>query len=98
MLRSSSHLTLSHLLPDNPVVIIALFATNIFFNIAANSSFKLSATAPTWRDFLVWQIIGNLAGFVMVLTLTGLLPLQPFRPAAGRRLRVLRFGLLSRHQ
>ena len=43
------------------------------FNIAANASFKVSALSPNWRGFLTWQVVGNLAGFITVLTLTGLL-------------------------
>jgi len=58
-------------------VIITLFSGNLFFNILANSSFKYSSASPTWRSFLVWQIIGNLAGLITVLTLTGLLHYLP---------------------
>ncbi len=59
----------------------ALVGSNLFFNIVANASFKLSATSSAWRDFLAWQIIGNLAGLVTVLTLTGLLRFFPLHVA-----------------
>lgn len=60
---------------------IALIGGNLLFNILANASFKLSATSSGWRGFLVWQVVGNLAGFITVLTLTGLLRLVPLRVA-----------------
>jgi multidrug transporter EmrE-like cation transporter len=62
---------------QNPVILLALFGVNLFFNIVANASFKLSATSASWNNFLVWQVVGNLAGFITVLTLTGLLRFIP---------------------
>lgn len=47
----------------------------------ANASFKLSAASPGLRGFLAWQIVGNLAGFITVLTLTGLLRYLPLHVA-----------------
>lgn len=58
-----------------------LVAGNLLFNIIANASFKLSATSPHWRGFLAWQVAGNLAGFITVLTLTWLLRLVPLHVA-----------------
>lgn len=60
---------------------LVLVLGNLVFNIVANASFKLSAASPTWRGFLVWQIVGNLAGFITVLTLTGLLRYVPLHVA-----------------
>jgi multidrug transporter EmrE-like cation transporter len=60
---------------------IVLIGGNFLFNVIANSSFRLSATSPNWRGFLAWQVIGNLAGFVTVLTLTGLLRFVPLHVA-----------------
>jgi multidrug transporter EmrE-like cation transporter len=60
---------------------VFLIGANFLFNIVANSSFKLSATSPNWRSFLVWQVVGNLAGFITVLTLTGLLRFHPLHVA-----------------
>ena len=65
----------------NAVAILALMAANLFFNVVANASFKVSATSPNWRSFVTWQVIGNLAGFVTVLTLTGLLRFVPLHVA-----------------
>lgn len=59
----------------------ALVAGNLLFNIAANASFKLSAAAADWRGFVAWQVVGNLAGFITVLTLTGLLRYLPLHVA-----------------
>lgn len=58
-----------------------LLAGNLIFNIVANASFKLSAASPTLRGFVGWQIVGNLAGFITVLTLTGLLRHLPLHVA-----------------
>jgi multidrug transporter EmrE-like cation transporter len=62
---------------QSSAVLVGLISCNLLFNILANASFKLSAASPTWRGFLNWQIIGNLAGFVTVLTLTALLRSMP---------------------
>jgi multidrug transporter EmrE-like cation transporter len=51
------------------------------FNIIANASFKMSAINFNWRGFLAWQVVGNLAGFITVLMLTGLLRLVPLHVA-----------------
>lgn len=59
----------------------ALLAGNLLFNIMANASFKLSAAAEGWRSFVTWQVIGNLAGFITVLTFTGLLRYLPLHVA-----------------
>lgn len=58
-----------------------LLAGNLIFNIVANASFKLSAASPTLRGFVGWQIVGNLAGLITVLTLTGLLRHLPLHVA-----------------
>lgn len=60
-------------LESGVVPIVILTGGNLFFNVVANASFKVSADSRTWREFLFWQVIGNLAGLVTVLTLTGLL-------------------------
>jgi multidrug transporter EmrE-like cation transporter len=66
---------------SNPLVLISLVGGNLLFNIIANVSFKLSAGSPTTRGFLLWQVAGNLAGFITVLTLTGLLRFIPLQVA-----------------
>ena len=40
-----------------------------------------SASSSTWRGLLSWQVVGNLAGFVTVLTLTSVLRYIPLRVA-----------------
>lgn len=62
-------------------VTLALLLGNLLFNIAANAAFKVSALSPNWRGFLTWQVVGNLAGFITVLTLTGLLRYIPLHTA-----------------
>lgn len=62
-------------------IIILLIGSNLFFNIVANASFKVSAASTTWRNFLTWQVIGNIAGFITVLTLTWLLRYLPLHVA-----------------
>lgn len=51
--------------------------------VSSNVSLKLSAGAATWRTFLTWQVLGNLAGFLGVLCLTGLLRLVPLHVGYG---------------
>lgn len=62
---------------SNNVLILAFLSANLLCNIVANSSFKASAASPNWRGLLTWQIVGNLAGFLAVLSLTGLLRFVP---------------------
>lgn len=69
------------LLAKESIVPLVLLGDNLFFNILVNAGFKLSATSSEWRGFLVWQVIGNLAGFITVLTLTGLLRYLPLHVA-----------------
>ena len=56
---------------------VVLVLTNLLFNVVANASLKASAVAPSWQGFLSWQVVGNLSGFITVLTLTGLLRYVP---------------------
>ncbi len=52
---------------------VALVALNVIFSIVANAAFRVSARSATWSDVVVWQVVGNLAGFITVVSLTGLL-------------------------
>jgi len=65
----------------NPLLIGGLFLLNLVFNILGNASFKLSALAGNWKGLVGWQVAGNLAGFITVLTLTGLLKYLPLHVA-----------------
>ncbi len=65
----------------NVAMLTALIAANLLFNIVAQAGFKLSAHSLNWRGFLLWQVVGNLAGFVTVLTLTALLRFIPLSVA-----------------
>ncbi len=60
---------------------LTLVVVNLIFNIVANASFKYSANSATWGKFFFWQIIGNLAGLVTVITLTALLKFIPLEVA-----------------
>lgn len=62
-------------------VMAALIVLNVLFSIVANAAFRLSAGGATWSDVLTWQVIGNLAGFITVLALTGLLRYLPLAVA-----------------
>jgi multidrug transporter EmrE-like cation transporter len=67
-----------HTLPAQSAgLTVALFVANLLFNIVAHTGFKLSATSVGWRSFLGWQVVGNLAGFLAVLSLTGILRFLP---------------------
>jgi multidrug transporter EmrE-like cation transporter len=60
-----------------PAITTALIALNVIFNIVANAAFRVSARSAAWSEIVTWQVLGNLAGFVTVLTLTGLLRYTP---------------------
>jgi hypothetical protein len=62
-------------------LVAALLIGCTLFNIIANGSFKAAALSPTWRGFVTWQVAGNLAGFLTVLALTGLLKFVPLAVA-----------------
>ena len=63
------------------LLVLALICGNLLFNIVANASFKVSAESPGWRGFFTWQVIGNLAGLITVITLTWLLRYIPLHVA-----------------
>src|SRR5262249_42046899 len=58
-------------------IITMLIALNVLFSIVANAAFRVSAHSMSWSQILTWQVVGNLAGFVTVVTLTGLLRYMP---------------------
>jgi len=58
-----------------------LILLNMAFNILANASFRISAMSPNWRGILTWQAVGNIAGFITVITLTLLLRHMPLNIA-----------------
>ena len=73
--------------------IAALILGNLGFTVLAKVSFKLSATSSDSRIFQFWQIAGNLAGFVGVLTLTWLLRLIPMHVAYPMTIRLAAVGV-----
>ncbi len=54
-----------------------LIVINLAFNVVSNSGFRMSAFSGSWSGFLIWQIVGNVAGLITVLTLTALLRYMP---------------------
>ncbi len=66
---------------SSAAALLALVGVNTLFNIIANAAFKVSAFSPNWRGFLIWQVVGNIAGLITVLTLTALLRLIPLHVA-----------------
>jgi multidrug transporter EmrE-like cation transporter len=54
-----------------------LILLNLVFNVLANASFRVSAMSDSWRGILTWQVVGNLAGLITVITLTALLRYLP---------------------
>jgi multidrug transporter EmrE-like cation transporter len=60
-----------------PAIIAVLIVLNVIFSILANAAFRVSARSATWADVLTWQVIGNLAGLLTVVCLTGLLRYLP---------------------
>jgi multidrug transporter EmrE-like cation transporter len=63
------------------VVLIALVLGNLAFNVLSNTCFKVSTGSSNIRGFLFWQVIGNTAGFITVLSLTALLHYLPLHIA-----------------
>jgi multidrug transporter EmrE-like cation transporter len=59
------------------VKIAAMLLLHSGLSSLANIGFKLSSASSGWQRFWLWQILGNLAGFAGVLTLTGLMRLMP---------------------
>ncbi len=59
------------------LLVFWLIIVNLAFNVLSNASFRVSAMSDTWRGLIVWQIVGNLAGLVTVITLTWLLKYMP---------------------
>ncbi len=69
--------------PDIKVfsISIILIVVNLLFNILANVGFKYSALGHGWKQVLMWQVVGNLAGLITVITLTLLLKYMPLHIA-----------------
>src|SRR5215470_5972185 len=63
------------------VTAVVMAALNVVFSIVANAAFRVSARSATWSGVLTWQVVGNLAGFVTVVSLTILLRYVPLRIA-----------------
>ncbi len=81
MFRTPLQLRIQHWTTNSSIITITLVLGNLLFNIVANASFKFSSSSSGWRSFLAWQIVGNLAGLITVLTLTGLLRYIPLHVA-----------------
>jgi multidrug transporter EmrE-like cation transporter len=68
--------------PAQPAILVAVPLTvNLVFNILATAGFKLSAFSPKALGFLTWQVVGNLAGVLTIVTLTWLLCCLPLSVA-----------------
>jgi multidrug transporter EmrE-like cation transporter len=55
--------------------IVGLTASNLIFTVMSNIGFKLSADSTAWQEFLWWQVVGNVTGFLSVIAFTFLLRL-----------------------
>ena len=64
-------------------LILVLIATNLLCFTSAQLSFKRSALSTDTKDFLRWQITGNLAGFISVLSLTAVHRFIPLHLASA---------------
>ncbi len=63
------------------LVVLALIVVNLASFLVRSVAFKWSAMSENASGFLRWQIVGNLAGFLTVLSLTGLLKFISLRDA-----------------
>jgi multidrug transporter EmrE-like cation transporter len=55
--------------------ILGLTVLNLIFQVISNIGFKLSADSTGWQDFLGWQVVANVTGFLSVIAFTFLLRL-----------------------
>ncbi len=62
---------------NTSMLVFWLIVINLGFNVLSNAAFRVSAESPNWRGLLIWQIVGNLAGLVTVITLTWMLKYMP---------------------
>ncbi len=63
------------------LLVFWLVIVNLAFNVLSNASFRISALSTTWRGLIIWQVVGNLAGLVTVITLTWMLRYLPLSVA-----------------
>jgi drug/metabolite transporter (DMT)-like permease len=63
------------------IIVAALIVVNLVSFLVRSVAFKWSAMAENTAGFLRWQIVGNTAGFVTVLSLTALLKFISLRDA-----------------
>ncbi len=63
------------------MLVFWLIVVNLGFNVLSNAAFRVSAFSPNWRGLLIWQVVGNLAGFITVITLTWMLKYLPLSVA-----------------
>jgi len=61
--------------------IAGLILLNVATHVISNVSFKWSALSPRFREFLTWQVVGNVAGFLGVLILTLVMRFIPLSQA-----------------
>ncbi len=64
-------------------LIVVLMLVNLLSFVISNVSFKWSAMSLDTGSFLRWQILGNITGFINVLSLTGLLKYIPMHYATA---------------
>ncbi|MBC7232128.1 MAG: hypothetical protein H5T68_02640 [Chloroflexi bacterium] len=65
------------------VLILGLVIINLLCILFSQVSFKWSAMSSDWKGILRWQIIGNVLGFISVLSLTALLKFIPLHHATA---------------
>ncbi len=68
-------------LQGTSMLVFWLIIVNLAFNVLSNASFRISALSDSWRGILIWQVVGNLAGLVTVITLTWMLRYMPLSVA-----------------
>ena len=61
--------------------IAGLILLNVATHVISNVSFKWSAISTRSREFLTWQVVGNVAGFLGVLALTFVMRFIPLSQA-----------------
>jgi multidrug transporter EmrE-like cation transporter len=77
MYNRSAGISVPRVSSTSPTALWLILFNNLAFNILANASFRISALSDTWRGLITWQVVGNVAGFITVITLTWLLRYMP---------------------
>ena len=81
------------------LLIVGLFMTHMSLNVLSNAGLKLSASGGGVKGYVSWQLVGNVAGFLGIQALPGLMALLPMHIAfpVSQGLAVIGTQVLAAH-